>query len=255
MKHSAVYEPLCTLRSIGEEIWLADGPTIGFYGMPFSTRMTVVRLEDGGLWVHSPIVAEEGLVEEVEALGPVSHLIAPNWIHYAHVPAWQARFPAAQTHAAPGVEARARRRGVSLRVDRPLGDTPPAAWAGQIDQIVVWGSPVHREAVFYHRASRTLVLTDLIENFEPEKLPWLMRLLVRAAGIHAPHGGMPRDMRLTFRLTRRGRARLEKAVAQMIAWDPERVVLAHGRWFESGGTQALRRAFSWLDMDRRAGLS
>jgi hypothetical protein len=96
-----------------------------------------------------------------------------------------------------------------------------------------------------------LVLTDLIENFEPEKLPSWMRPLVWAAGIRAPNGSMPRDMRLTFRFNRKedGLARLERAVEQMIAWKPERVVLAHGRWFENDGTRELTRAFAWLGID------
>jgi hypothetical protein len=111
--------------------------------------------------------------------------------------------------------------------------------------MIVWGSRVHQEAVFFHRASRTLILTDLIENFEPHKLPLWMRPLVRLAGICAPHGGMPRDMRLTFRM-HGGRARLQAAVERMIAWEPERVILAHGQWFAEDGTLALRRAFSWL---------
>jgi hypothetical protein len=251
MTRSTGYEPLCTLQSIGAEIWLADGPAISFYGLPFSTRMTVVRLANGGLWVHSPIVDDDALVREVEALGPVRHLVAPNWIHYAHIPRWQARFPDAQTHVAPNVQARAQGKGVSLRVDHLLSDEPPPEWAGEIDQTIVWGSRVHLEAVFFHRASRTLVLTDLIENFEPEKLPSWMRPLVWAAGIRAPNGSMPRDMRLTFRFNRKedGLARLKRAVEQMIAWKPERVVLAHGRWFENDGTRELTRAFAWLGID------
>jgi hypothetical protein len=240
------YEPLFVLQPIGEEIWLVDGPAISFYGMPFSTRMTVVRLADGTLWVHSPIAADDGLLGAVDALGPVRHLVAPNWIHYAYIPQWQARYPEAQTHAAPKVKERAQHRGVSLRIDHRLTDDPPADWAGQIDQLIAWGSRVHQEAVFFHRRSRTLVLTDLIENFEPEKLPLCMRPLIRLAGIRAPHGGVPRDMRLSFRMSR-GLPRLRAAVDQMIAWNPRRVVVAHGRWFEEDGGGALERAFAWLD--------
>jgi hypothetical protein len=32
----------------------------------------------------------------------------------------------------------------------------------------------------------------------------------------------------------------------MIAWNPERVILAHGRWYERDGAQELRRAFRWV---------
>jgi hypothetical protein len=52
---------------------------------------------------------------------------------------------------------------------------------------------------------------------------------------------MPRDMRMTY-----PRATLRAAVETMIGWDPERVILAHGRWYERDGTAELRRAFRWL---------
>ena len=99
------------------------------------------------------------------------------------------------------------------------------------------------EFVFFHRASRTLILTDLIENFEPRKLGFFMRLLTRLGGVRDPDGQMPRDMRLTFRKHRDG---LAKAVRQMIDWGPERIVLAHGRWYDRDGTAELERAFRWV---------
>ncbi|GHG87412.1 DUF4336 domain-containing protein [Pseudodonghicola xiamenensis] len=234
------YEPLLTLKPVARDLWIVDGPAIGFYHLPFSTRATVVRLRDGGLWVHSPVRLSDPLRAEIAALGPVRHLVAPNWIHYAFVADWQAAFPEATSWAAPGVIARAADHDMKLRFDHELtGDAPPA-WDGEIDQTVVKGSKVHHEAVFFHRASRTLILTDLIENFEPRKLPWWMRPLVRLAGISAPRGHMPPDMRATF-----DKALLGASVRQMLDWGPERVILAHGACYESGGSAELRRAFGF----------
>jgi hypothetical protein len=100
------------------------------------------------------------------------------------------------------------------------------------------------EVVFFHRKSRTLVLTDAIENFEPRKVGSLwMRWLTRLGGVQDPDGQMPRDMRLTYR---RNRLQLRNAVETMINWNPERVILAHGRWYERNGAGELRRAFRWL---------
>ena len=236
------YEPLDTLKPVARDIWLIDGPAIRFYGMPFSTRATVVRLASGGLWVHSPTRLTDALAADVAALGPVAHLVAPNWIHYACIAAWQARFTRAEVWAAPGVAARAAKRGLSLRIDHDLGQAAPDAWAGEIDQMVVRGSEIHREAVFFHRASKTLILTDLIENFEPGKLGFWFRLATRIAGIQDPDGGMPRDMRGTFR----DRAALRGDVQRMIGWAPGRVIVAHGRWYETDGAAELERAFRWV---------
>lgn len=236
------YEPLDTPKPVAENLWVVDGPAIRFYWMPFSTRATIVRLGGGGLWVHSPTRLTGALADKVAALGPVAHLVAPNWIHYAAVADWQARFPGAASWAAPGVAKRAASRGMTLSFDHDLGQEPPADWAGQIDQMIVRGSKVHREAVFLHRASRTLVLTDLIENFEPEKIGVWVRIAARLAGVLDPDGKPPIDMRQTFRS---GRKQLRADLDRMIGWEPERVILAHGRWYQKNGTEELKRAFRW----------
>jgi hypothetical protein len=53
---------------------------------------------------------------------------------------------------------------------------------------------------------------------------------------------MPRDMRGTFR----DRAALRGDVERMIGWAPERVIVAHGRWYETDGAAELERAFRWV---------
>lgn len=99
------------------------------------------------------------------------------------------------------------------------------------------------EAVFFHLKSRTLLLTDLIENFETERIGSpLMRFLTWIGGVRDPDGSTPRDMRLTFR---RDKAALKAAVTCMIGWDPERIILAHGRWYDRNGRAELERAFRW----------
>jgi hypothetical protein len=175
----------------------------------------------------------------VAALGQVRHLIAPNWIHYAWIPDWQAKFTSAVTWGSPGVVARADKYGVQLRIDHELGNDAPPDWETQIDQRLA-DSGYHREVVFLHRASRTLVLTDLIENFEKQKMPCWVHPLLKLGRVCDPDGRMPRDMALSFS----GRQEhLRTLVETMIAWSPERIVLAHGRWYEEKGEQELRRAF------------
>lgn len=233
------YEPLYRLKPVAPDVWVADGGWIRFYGLPFPTRMTVIRLADGGVWVHSPIADAEGLAEAVAALGPVHHLIAPNWIHYAWLPEWQRRFPQAKVWGSPGVVARAASRGVAIGLDHELTDTAPPNWADQIDQRLA-DSGYHREVVFFHRASRTLVLTDLIENFEPDKMPWWTRPLLHLGRVADPDGRMPRDMAASFA---RRPGHLRDLVRAMLDWDPECVILAHGRWYPRDGAAELRRAF------------
>ena len=88
-----LYQPLNTLKPVADDIWIADGDVtwmnMGILRAPFSTRMTVIRLQDGGLWCHSPIAPDAALFAAIDALGAVRHLVSPNYIHYAHIPAWQ----------------------------------------------------------------------------------------------------------------------------------------------------------------------
>lgn len=238
------YAPLSVLKPIGEKVWIVDGPEIRFsylgLQLPFPTRMTVIKLPDGGLWIHSPTSLSETLANEVLKAGPVQFLIAPNTLHYWWIPDWKTRFPDAKVYAAPGLESSAKR---PLPVDGILGDDPPSDWTGIFDQALVPGDML-TEITFFHRPSRTLVLTDLIENFEPQRTRnWLYRLIIRLAGAADPDGKAPFDMQLTFW---RHREAVKVAVERMIAWNPERIIIAHGRWYEGNCAAELRRAFRWV---------
>lgn len=237
------YEPLNTLKPIGENIWIVDGPHIQFYGLPFSTRMTIIRLRSGALFIHSPIALTEALKREVETLGTVRHLVSPNWIHYAYIASWQKEFGNTLAWASPNVEARAHKYKVDIKFDRGLSDQAEAEWADEIDQLIAYGSKAHIEVVFFHKPSKTLVLTDLIENFEKDHFSWLSGKLLWLAGNLDPDGKAPIDMRLSFL---GGKSELRSAVKQMLAWMPEKIILAHGRWYESNGVAELRRAFRWV---------
>lgn len=244
------YAPLDVPKPVADGLWIVDGPVVAMRWLatrlPFSTRMTLVRLADGRLWVHSPIRLSAGLRDAVAAFGPVGFLIAPNRLHWLALAEWQVAFPDARTYAAPGVERNAARGG--FRIDAVLAEGPEPAWAADLDQRLVPGAFL-TEAVFFHRASRTLILTDLVENFERGKMHgfWL-RLAMRLGGVTHPHGGTPRDLMTTF-LPRRADAR--RAAEAMLDWRPERIVLAHGRCVERDATATLARALAWTGASRR----
>ena len=167
-------------------------------------------------------------------------LVSPNRIHYRWLPDWQSAFPDASTHGLPDADAGA--AGRDVRFDRHLTGTPDPAWSADLDQLIVPGGFMS-EAVFFHRASATLIVADLIENFEPGRMRstawrWLMRL----SGAADPDGKMPVDLRTTF-LSRRREVR--RAVERMLAWHPRRIILAHGRWYDADGEAELRRAMRW----------
>jgi len=239
------YEPVNTLKPFGDEIWIVDGPIIGFdylgFKIPLPTRMTVVRLGNGSLWIHSPTELTQPLKDEVDALGPIRNLIAPNKIHYWWIGQWKRAYPDATVHLAPGILKRA--AGHEVPFDRALIESPDSSWNRQIDQILVHGSYM-TEAVLFHRRSRTLILTDLIENLESDRIhSAFFRALNRFAGTIHPDGKAPIDLRITFIGRRR---HIREAVRTMLSWAPERVILAHGRCYPENAIAELKRAFRWV---------
>jgi Domain of unknown function (DUF4336) len=242
-KTNVTYDPLNVLKPVAADVWIVDGPTIRFgppaLRIPFPTRMTVVRLKDGGVFIHSPTMLAANLRSDVERLGRPQYLVAPNRLHYWWVPDWQNAFPDARIFLAPRVtkQAAGRLNFPCTTLDKNSG----YPWDAEIATLLITGSYM-TEAVFLHRATRTLVLTDLIENFETSRINSpVMRLLTWIGGVRDPQGSMPRDMRMTF-----PRQKLKSALQQMIDWDPERIIIAHGRWYDRNGRAELIRAFQWL---------
>jgi hypothetical protein len=239
----SVYPPLDKLKPVAEGIWTVDSGPLHLAGVAFPVRMTVVRLSSGDMWLHSPTPFNAVLREEIEGIGPIRHLVAPNFAHWMFVRDWQREFPRTTAWAAPGLRQRGQVRRSGVRLDHDLGVVPPGDWADDINQILVPGGFGINEVAFLHRTSRTLILTDLVENFESEKLSPLVRPLVRAIGAMGPEGMAP----LHYRLALDGnRAAVAAAARRMLDWAPERVIFAHGAWFEAEGTARLRRSLRWL---------
>lgn len=229
------YDMPTPLRQLAENLWIADRPQT-FYGLPVGTRMTVVRLAGDRLLLHSPVALDGQLRGELDALGRVSFAVAPNRVHHLYAGKVAAAYPGARLWVAPGLE----RKRPDLRFEAVLGDDAPAEWRDEVAQVFFRGRPYENEVVFFHRASRTLVMCDLAFNFGPRSpapTRLLMKLL-RSYGRLAPSTLDP----LLIRDRRAARESLER----ILAWDFDRVIVAHGDVLESGGHETLRRGYAWL---------
>ena len=227
------------LCAIDRDLWTADGPDVRFLGLfPYPTRMAVVRLRNGELWIWSPIALDDALARDVAALGPVRHLVSPNKLHHLSLGAWQSRFPEAHLYASPGLA----RKRPDLAFDAELGDAPESDWAEDIDQVIFRGSFFMDEVVFCHRASRTALVTDLVQRFDPrETLGW-RGLLMRLDGLVGERGSTPREWRASYWNRRAGRAARDAT----LAWNPQRLLVAHGMSVEADARDVLARALAWL---------
>jgi hypothetical protein len=244
-----VYEPLNEYKPFGPDIGIVDGPleyltvVAGVrLPLPFTTRMTVVRLSNGDLFLHSPIVFDSSLSRQLQSKGTVRHLVSPNQFHYAHIGEWSRAFPDAITWASPRARQRARARGIQVHFERNLPAQAPSDWRDDIEQTIIPGG-IFGEFVFFHKRSRTLVLTDTILNLELDRLgqPW--RFAAWLSGMYYPNGQIFFGMRLPLLLQKR---RTRAALETIFSWQPERIILSHGRCFETNADKVLRRLFHWV---------
>ncbi len=226
------------LEEFATALYMADGPTVSFFGFPYPTRMALVRLSDGGVWVWSPIALTPELADAVDAIGPVRHIVSPNKIHHLFLKEWATRWPDALLYAPPGLA----KRRPDLHFHADLGDEPDAAWAADIEQTIFCGSIAMTEVAFFHRSSRTAILCDLVQRHDPAQMKGLKGMLMRADGLVGEHGSTPREWRASF--LRRGRARAARA--RVLAWAPERLLIAHGECASENATQILTRALAWM---------
>jgi len=202
--------------------------------------MTVIRLASGKVMLHSPCSITETMAQEISELGPVAQILAPGNFHNMYVAAAQAAFPAAKTWVCPGTE----RRRPELKYDSLLGDAAPLDWAGEIDQTLVQGTRFMREVAMFHRASRTLVLVDLIENFTDATpntggaLKFWFKYVLRMWNNPRPAP--------EYRMGWNDRRAAANSLRRILAWDFDRIVLSHGDLIEADAHDVAIKAWSGI---------
>ena len=229
------------LEQVHEALWIAEGENVSFYGAPYPTRSVIARLENGDLWVWSPVKMTADLRADVDRLGSVGHLVSPNKLHHLYLKEWKEAYPEA---ALWGPRSTIKKRP-DLSFREPLTDSPPHEWLPDIDQAWFRGSFAMDEVVFFHRLSGTVIVADLIQTFSDRFLRkhwgW-WRFLARLDRLTQDQASAPREWRLSF--INRGPAR--RARAKVLSWNCQRVIVAHGEWVRAEGHALLQKSFRWL---------
>lgn len=227
------------LREFGRDIWIADGSILtASAGFHYPTRMAVVRLSNGGLFIWSPTQLSDDLRAEVETLGDVRYLIPPNSLHHVFLGDWQRAYPDAKVYAPPGL----RQKRKDIRFDGDLDDAPIEDWVNDIDLVVMRGNLITTEVVFFHLESGTVLFTDLIQRFPREWFKGWRAIVARLDLMVAAEPSVPRKFRVAF--TDRGAARA--SIQRVLAWPAKKVLMAHADPITEGGQEFIRRAFRWL---------
>ena len=207
------------LEMLTEDLWTATSHFKVFGLIALNGRMVIARLSGGGLWIHSPIALTEELRAEVAQLGPVEHIVAPSLFHHLFVGAWLEAFPEASVYAPTRLE----KKQPTLKIDHRLsiqGETQVMPWSDEIDHVSLNGMPAVREHVFYHRASKTVILTDLCFYFEEAR--GFTKLYLK---LNRVYGRM--NTPLLFRSVIKDRAAFISSLEPLKAWEADRITLCH----------------------------
>lgn len=227
------------LKPFGPEIWIADGTElVAALGFHYPTRMAVIRLAGGDLFIWSPVALTDELRAEVEALGTVHHLVAPNALHHVFIGDWKRAFPNASIYAPPGL----RKKRNDLQFAGDLTDVGMPGWSGEIEQVAMTGNAITTEIVFFHLRSGTALFTDLLQQLPDGWFSGWRALVAKWDLMVGPEPSVPRKFRIAF--TNRRAAR--DAIGRVLSWPVDKVLMAHGTPVTADGQAFLKRAFGWL---------
>ena len=161
------------IQQLSENLWRIEG------ALPrFSMRrvMTVVRLQDGRLLIHSAIAMDEASMARLEAWGEPAILLIPHVRHRMDAPRYKQRYPALRVYAPPAVMSKA---AEVVAVDGTFADVSLDASASLP---LLDGTGESEAALTVHSSDGTsIVVTEVIFDLEPPKSV-LGRAAIKLAG-------------------------------------------------------------------------
>ena len=218
---------------VPNHIWYAQ-QSLNFGPIQIKTRMTLIRLRDGALWVHSPIEPTPSLLAELSTLGEVRYVLAPNRTHHLFFRRFLKSFPQAKGFVAPGL---------AEKID-DLSQYPvipmPGPWRDELKGWFIHGLPVLSETVWFHENTGTLLLTDLLFSFGTHNTG-MAKLVARLLGVYDRLG-----MSLTMKLMTKNKQALRRSIEPLLLLPVQRIVLAHDQVIDEQPVKKLREAFEWL---------
>lgn len=212
-------------RLLAENLWEVRGE----WSNKFGRRMTVVRLTDGRVALHSSIRLMGKDLDWLRGLGKIAFVIAPNVFHCSDA-GWAAKeFPQAQLYCPKEKLKFFEEQGLK---PKDVNTEFPAL--AELECIPTRGTRVH-EAAFVHVASRTLILCDLAFHMA-EVFTGLEKVIMKWNKV----GGRFGPSRLTKLVFTKDTKALLDSYREILRQDFDRVVVNHGEVLESGGREKLR---------------
>jgi hypothetical protein len=206
------------MQELTPDVWSHDTVLSLPLGLRLPLRMTVLRLPSGKLLLHNPVAIDDELAAALDRLGPVAELAAPNLYHHLFL-GWAARrYPLAAVRGPKGLSPK---KG-NLSFASELGDEAPDAYEGAVETAQIHGAPKLNEIAFFHRPSRTLLVSDLVFNVRAPA-SWSTAAILTLMGTRGRLGQSH-----VWRFSVRDKKAAAAAVTRILAWDFSRVLMAHG---------------------------
>jgi hypothetical protein len=221
------------LEALTDDLWVETRP-LRFCGVELGARMTVVRLADGSLIVHSPVALGSTTRDSIDKLGPVRALVAPNRFHHLSIAEWAAAYPQALVLGAPGLEKK--RRDVNW--SGVLGDGARTEWQSELDYVFFGAMPFSSELIFFHRPSRTVICSDFMVNLAAH--PSRLTRIVSAVVAKSP------GPTLLERVMIKDRDAAREQIGRIVAWGAERLIMAHGDTVLTQASECIRKGYAWV---------
>lgn len=229
------------LIPLADNLWTVPQP-FRYLGLEVGIRMVIIRLSQGELILISPVHLQADDRAAINNLGPVRHLIAPNQFHHLYLEQAHALYPEAKVWGVEGLT----KKHPDLAFEGLLNQA--GSFNEELDYfpfegfgaLLLRGIELAHETVFFHRSSRSLILTDTAFNFD-QQCTWETKLAARLLGSY----GKLKPSKFEQWGTR-DKAKVETSVRKVLEWDFERVILAHGSIVETDGKQKFRSGYEWF---------
>jgi Domain of unknown function (DUF4336) len=218
---------------VANELWHAQ-QQLKFGPISLTIRMTVVRLRDGSLWVHSPISPTSSLIEELRRVGRVRYVIAPNKSHHLFFLEFLNCFPDAEGFIADGLQLKRKDLAQYPRIPRA------APWHPELQGYFIEGLPVLNETVWFHSDTGTLIVSDLLFCLSATNRG-LTAIASKLLGVHGKLG-MSRRMKIATK----NKQALKTSVSPLLSLPVQRVIVAHDQIVDEQPAAKLLQAFAWL---------
>lgn len=230
------------LKAIAPDLWVAEQP-LKYFGLEVGTRMTIIRLEHERLIVISPIRVDDSTIDQLNQLGDVSDIIAPNLYHHLFLDLFKQKYSGAKLWATSGLA----EKRPDLSIDVCLSDRTihnlngiEALQVNGFNTFDIKGSSPLNEWVFFHPQSRTLIITDLAFYFDG-------RSAIAAQVLTKLFGGFQQLRPSPLeKLATKDKEQVRQSIQQILDWDFERVIMAHGSIVEREGKRQFQLGYEWF---------